>query len=141
MQRLQNQQPIQVQSPHGATAISQNAVYFVLGNAFLAELPQHVPTALQDSKLVFTPPADTGESCNGVDHPITNESITKYKNKIGEPLLQDVWMKAIYVELGRLAKGYGDTKGANTIIFVSLDEIPNIPAHQTVTYARIVVDH
>ena len=59
---------------------------------------------------------------------------------IDEPLLQDVWMKAMCVDLGRLAQGYGGTKGTDTINFMSLDEIPNILADRTVTYARIVVD-
>ena len=60
---------------------------------------------------------------------------------VNEPLLRDVRMKAMCVELERLAQGYGDTKGTNTITFMSLDEIPNILADQTVTYARIVVDY
>ena len=60
---------------------------------------------------------------------------------IDKPLLQNVWMKAMCVELGCLAQGYGDTKGTNVTNFMSLDEISNIPADQTVTYARIVVDY
>ena len=39
-QRLRNQKPIQVQSPQGMAAISKNAVYSVLGNTFLENLPQ-----------------------------------------------------------------------------------------------------
>ena len=49
-------------------------------------------------------------------------------------------MKTICIELGLLAQGYSDTKDTDTIIFMSLDEIPNILADRTVTYARIVVD-
>ena len=60
---------------------------------------------------------------------------------IDEPLLRDVWMKVMGVELGRLAQGYGDTKGTDTINFMLLDEIPNIPADRTVTYARFMVDY
>ena len=47
----------------------------------------------------------------------------------------------MYIELGRLANGYEDTKGTNTFKFMSLDEIHNIPGDRTVTYARIVVDY
>ena len=43
-------------------------------------------------------------------------------------------------ELGRLAQGWGTTKGTNTIEFMSLDEIARIPKGKVVTYARIVVD-
>ena len=109
-QRIRNQQSIRVQSPRGGASISKSAVYSVLGNAFLADLPQFVPGILQNSKLVFTPPPDIEEQCNGVVHPVTNETITKYKKMIDELLLCDVWMKAICIELGRLAQGYGDTK-------------------------------
>ena len=49
---------------------------------------------------------------------------------IDEPLLQDVWTGAIYVELGYLAQGYANTKGTDTINFMSLDRILNIPADQ-----------
>ena len=44
-------------------------------------------------------------------------------------------------ELGLLAQEYGETKGTNTIIFLTLDKIPRIPDDRIVTYARIVVDY
>ena len=45
------------------------------------------------------------------------------------------------VELGRLAQGYQDIPGTNTIKFMTHEEIKNIPSDKTVTYARIVVDY
>ena len=42
-------------------------------------------------------------------------------------------------ELGRLAQGYGDTKGTNTVEFMDHEEIKAIPKGKVVTYARIVV--
>ena len=50
-------------------------------------------------------------------------------------------------ELGRISQGYGVegtddyTKGTNTVLFIGLDEIKEIPRDQVVTYARIVVDY
>ena len=44
-------------------------------------------------------------------------------------------------ELGRLAQGYADVEGTNTVRFMDLDEIKNIPKDRVVTYARIVVDY
>ena len=44
-------------------------------------------------------------------------------------------------ELGWLAQGYKDTKGTNTVFFMSKEEIKRIPKDRTVTYARIVVDY
>ena len=42
---------------------------------------------------------------------------------------------------GRLAQGFEDTPGTNTIKFMTHEEIKNIPTDRTVTYARIVVDY
>ena len=69
------------------------------------------------------------EVANGVVHPITNRTITKYHKLINEPLLCEVWMKAMYVELGRIAQGYKDTKGTETIKFMTWNEINQIPAY------------
>lgn len=44
-------------------------------------------------------------------------------------------------ELGKLAHGYGDVEGINTVCFMSLNKIKNIPKDIVVTYARIVVDY
>ena len=44
-------------------------------------------------------------------------------------------------ELGRLTQGYHDTKGTNTCVPLTINEIHNIPADRTITYARIVVDY
>ena len=74
-------------------------------------------------------------------HPIKNKTITKYHKLIDEPLLREVWMKAMCVELGQLAQGYKDTKVTETVKFMTWKEINQIPADRTVTYARIVVDY
>ena len=50
-------------------------------------------------------------------------------------------MEAVAKELGRLAQGYKDTKGTNTVDFIDLEEITQIPKGKIVTYARIVVDY
>ena len=71
---------------------------------------------------------------------MTKETITSYAKLIADSLLRDVWSKAMCKELGRLAQGYGETKGTNTIKFLTLEEIPCIPDDRVVTYARIVVD-
>jgi len=72
---------------------------------------------------------------NGVVHPVTKETITKYEKLANDPILKDIWTKAMCKELGRLAQGYGDKEGTNTIYFMSIDEIKKIPKDRTVTYA------
>ena len=54
---------------------------------------------------------DPAHTANGVVHPVTKETITKYKQLIDDPLLRETWQEAMCKELGRLAQGYGDTKG------------------------------
>ena len=78
------------------------------------------------------------EVANGVVHPTTKEKLTKYEQLIAEPELRAVWMKTMCIELGRLAQGYEDTKGTNTIKFMTLEEIKQIPGDRTVTYARML---
>ena len=65
---------------------------------------------------------------NGVVHPVTQKNITRYKKKlIDEPLLRETWMEAMAKELGRLSRGYKDTKGTNTVEFMDLEEITQTP--------------
>ena len=81
------------------------------------------------------------EVVNGVVHPVTKETITKYQKLVDDPILREIWEMAMCVELGRLTQGFGDTKGTETMRFLELDEIKNIPRDRTVTYARIMVDY
>ena len=74
-------------------------------------------------------------------HPVTKETITKYKKLIDDPLMQVVWSKSMCKELGRLCQVFGDTEGTNTMRFLDINGIRNIPRDRVVTYARIVVDY
>jgi hypothetical protein len=61
---------------------------------------------------------------------------------IKDPLLRDLWLKAMSKELYCLAQGCtGITKGTNTIFFLSHADICNIPSNRTVTYTCIVINH
>jgi hypothetical protein len=63
-----------------------------------------------------------------------------YRKLIKDPLLRDLWLKAMSKELHCLAQGCtGITKGTNTIFFLSHADICNIPSNRTVTYAQIVI--
>ena len=44
-------------------------------------------------------------------------------------------------ELGRIVQGWGDTKGTNTVQFMTHEEIAMIPSDRVVTYTRIVYDY
>ena len=58
---------------------------------------------LQQSIAKNATPSGLEEVANGVVHPVTKETITKYKKLINGPLLQDDCMKGMCRELGRLA--------------------------------------
>jgi hypothetical protein len=62
------------------------------------------------------PLIDIEEYCYGVVHPVTKETITHYRKLIKDPLLKDMWTKAMSKELHRLTQGCpGVTKETNTI--------------------------
>jgi hypothetical protein len=84
-----------------------------MGNAFLEEMKRTVENNAC--------PLQPEEVENGVVHPVTKETITKYKKLIDDPLMRDVWSKAMCKELGRLTQGFGEigstyhTEGTNTM--------------------------
>ena len=120
--------------------VSQDAVNSFLFNAMIDQEPAFGPKGLEKLPL-FSMPTDIEECVNGVVHPITKETLTKYQKVIEVPELREVWMRAMCIELGRLTQGFGSTAGTNTCVILDHNEIANIPKHKTVTYARIVVDY
>jgi hypothetical protein len=69
-------------------------------------------------------------------------SPTTDKKLIKDPLLKDLWIKAMSKELHCLAQGCPSvTKGTNTICYFSHANICKIPQDRTVTYARTVIDN
>ncbi len=122
-------------------SISCQELYCIINLGFA-----HAPASSIPCKLIhkqYTGPViKIEEYCNGVVHPVTRETITHYRKLIKDPLLRDLWLKAMSKELHCLAQGCtGITKGTNTIFFFSHADICNIPSDRTVTYARIVVDN
>ena len=82
--------------------ISQVALTAFMGMEYLEEL-SHMAGRNVD-------PLAIEQITNGVVHPVTKETITKYKKLIADPILRDEWMLGMCRELGRLAQGY-DEKG------------------------------
>ena len=108
-------------------------LYQFIGNAFLQDMKQIVK--VNDTTL------GPEEVANRVVHPVTKETITKYKKLIDDPLMRVVWSKSMCKELGRPCQGFEDTEGINTMRFIDIKLISNIPQDRVVTYARIVVDY
>ena len=72
---------------------------------------------------------DIEHFCNGVQHPTTGETITKYKTIIKIPQMSEVWTTAFGKEFGNLAQGDAKTgeQGTNSIFVMSHEEIATIP--------------
>ena len=116
--------------------IAQAALYQVLGKALETNGNTTRPRKLEQPDTPF----DIQHVCNGVVHPTTGETITKYTQLANDPQLRAIWEEAFCVELGRLAQGYKNTPGTNTVQFMDHNMIHNIPKDRTVTYTRIVID-
>jgi hypothetical protein len=133
---------IQFLSPCGPANIAVQALYHVINLAFNAPPTYTIPRNLVDSSDQFWHTIDIKEVCNGVVHPITKETITKYDKLMNDPVLKDLWVPAMLKELHGLAQGKENvTIGTNTIFFLSHTEIRCIPKDHMVMYARIVIDH
>ena len=86
---------------------------------------------------------NTAPYCAAVIHPISGETIKKYKKLAADPATQAVWKTAFGKEWGYLTQGDTKTrtKGTDSLIVLNHEEIRNIPTDRTVTYANIVVDY
>ena len=75
-------------------------------------------------------------------HPTTGELVSSYKRLTYNPATAEVWMTAFGKDFVGMSQGDNKTgqKGTN-VMFVSLQDIPNILKDCVVTYARVVLDH
>ena len=86
---------------------------------------------------------NTAPYCAAVIHPISGETIKKYKKLAADPTTQAVWKTDFGKEWGNLTQGDNKTitKGTDSLIVLNHEEIRNIPKDRTVIYANIVVDY
>ena len=84
----------------GPACISQEALYSVLSDAMLNATHHFVPEHMEEKQFAINAPLDIEQYANGVVHPTTKETLTKYEQLIDAPELREVWMKAMCVELG-----------------------------------------
>jgi hypothetical protein len=139
---LRPDQSICLMSSRGPASIAAHALYHVINLGFNNPPNYTIPTKLNNSSNRFQHNINIEEVCNGVIHPITKESITKYMKLMDDPALKGLWVPAISKELHGLAQGKeGVTVSINTIFYLTHDEIRRIPKDCTVTYTRIIIDH
>jgi hypothetical protein len=123
--------------------ISRQALYHIIGLGFTDAPASIIPQSLSKYHKQYTGPLiDIEEYCYSIVHPVTKETITHYRKLIKDPLLKDLWIKAMSKELHCLAQVCPSvTKGTNTICYLSHADICKIPQDKTVTYAHTVIDH
>ena len=85
---------------------------------------------------------DIEHFCAPVVHPVTGETISKYRKLMRDSVLGEIWSTAFGKEFGNLAQGDKKMgmKGTNTVFVMNHDKIDNIPKDRVVTYDRIVID-
>ncbi len=109
-------------------------------NAALATLRIQTYAPLPNSHAI---PWTCEHFCAPVIHPVTGESITKYKKLVDDPITRHIWSRAFGKEFGNLAQGDAatNTPGTDSIFVMTHEQILRIPYDRTVTYTRIVVDY
>ncbi len=58
-----------------------------------------IPRSLTKHVNKYAPVIDIDEYCHGIVHPVTKETITQYRKLMKEPLLKNLWTKAMSKEL------------------------------------------
>jgi hypothetical protein len=100
--------------------ISRQALFHLIDIRFNKAPANTIPQTLQRHHKQYTGPISKIEHyCNGVVYPVTKETITHYRKLIKDPLLKDLWTKAMSKELHQLAQGcHGVTKGTNYLVAI-----------------------
>ena len=109
--------------------VSQASIYQFLGNAIDTSTAMYVPQNISKIRPTYTNDIDIEHICNGVVHPVTGETIIKYKTLSTDPATQKLRKRAMSLELGRLALGFMHKKGTNMIRFLTHDLILNIASY------------
>ena len=124
--------------------ITQEAINHITHREFTTPDDRFTPECLEGTEEPTNKILDYEHFAGaGVVHPTTGVTITKYRTLARDPATRDIWTTAFGKELGMLAQGDNKTgeKGTNSLFFMSLDKISDIPSDRTVTYARMVVDY
>jgi hypothetical protein len=96
---------IRLLSPHRTAKIAIQALYHVINLAFNNPPSYTVPHNFIQTHDQFQHDINIEEVCNGVVHPVTKETITKYTKLMDDSNLKDLWVPAMSKELHRLTQG------------------------------------
>ena len=98
-------------TPKTPIFVSQSAINETLRHAVETDSPIYIPDKLkQERNKTKIRDFDLQEVCNGVVHPITGDTITKYKTLANDPTTKSTWEESMCVELGSLLIKVGRTR-------------------------------
>ena len=105
-------------TPRNTALISQKALCNLVDETMCHATEHFTPQCLQDANM-YNMPTPLEEVANGVVHTHTKKTITRYSQLINYPVLRDVWIKAMCIELDTLSNVYKDTKVTQTIHYMT----------------------
>ena len=118
-------------STHRYPTRSRNGAHII--NNIITESGNSVPSATHARTSIQHFVASVMDATTG--------NLLSYPQLIKDERTRTRWTLAMCKELGRLAQGYRQhTEGTDTLTFMSISDIQDIPSDRIVTYARIVVD-
>ncbi len=92
-------QSTQLRSNRTPCNISRQALYHIIGVGFTNAPLNTIPRSLAKHAYKYARVIDIEEYCCGVVHLVTKETITQYRKLMKEPLLKNLWTKAMSKEL------------------------------------------
>ncbi len=112
-------------SNHTPCNILRQALYHIINLGITNSPAISIPCTLAHNHYTG-PIIEIEEFCNGVVHPVTKETITHYRKLIKDPLLKDLWTKAMSKEILCLVQGCTGITKCTTTIFSLLQADPTL---------------
>ncbi len=131
--------------PSGARqrVVMQQAINVLTIKEKVATNTTFMPKTLMEF-VVTHGPTKFEHYANPMVHPITGETISRYKKLMNDPATAEVWQTAIGKDFGGMCQGNNKTeqKEKNAMFVMTQDEIAHIlQAKKVFTYANPVVDY
>jgi hypothetical protein len=125
---------------HNMCLISQKAIAQLIVTEQTNNMTHYTPSKLRNYGF---PPQDFEHYAMPMIHPVTGKIISSYKYLMNNPATAEVWMTAFGKDFGGMSQGDNKTgqKGTNAMFVMLPSNVPNIPKHRVITYARVVIDH
>eukprot|EP00804_Cyclotella_cryptica_P027479 CCRYP_007450-RA/>CCRYP_007450-RA protein AED:0.29 eAED:0.29 QI:0/0/0/1/1/1/3/0/633 len=113
-----NTQTTPPQASPNPCGIPARAVYALMEQHVAHTSKLFIPDKFASQTATYEDSILLEHMANGVVHPITQETITKYEKLANVPIMKDTWMKAMCKELGRLAQGTEPSRTPGLLLII-----------------------